>query len=116
MGALSTLTRASGISSSSAASIDSAVWMPCPISTRGMASTTSPCGVILIQPLSATSPACAGKSVASPRRLRGGSTPQPTTSAPPRPSAPSRNRRRPRRGTVALALMREAPAVPSRHA
>ena len=77
----------SGTSSSSAASIGSAVWTPCPISLRGIASTTEPSDAILIQPLRATSPSLGSISLAEPIRERWGMTPQPTSSAPAAPAA-----------------------------
>jgi hypothetical protein len=95
-------TRASGTSSSSATSMASAVCVPWPISLRFIASITVPSAPILIQPFRLTSPASTGNASTAPRRSRGGSTPQPTTSAPaaPRPLT-SRARRfmpaRPRR-------------------
>jgi hypothetical protein len=87
--ACSSRTRSSGTSSSSAASIASAVCTPWPISLRGIASTTMPSAAILIQPLSATPPSWARISRPVPSRERWGSTPQPTSNAVPPAAVPS---------------------------
>jgi hypothetical protein len=84
----------SGTSSSSAANCGNAVCTPCPISLRGIASTTPPSGRILIQPLSAKSPSPGAIRLARPRRDRCGSAAQPTSSAPMPAVAPSSQVRR----------------------
>ena len=56
---------------------------------------TLPSAPILIQPLRPTSPASTGSASTAPRRSRGGSRPQPTTSAPAAPKPLSRSARAP---------------------
>ena len=85
--ACSKRTLSKGMSSSSAASMASAVCTPWPISLRGIASATEPSSPILIQPFSPTWPCVGNMLSALPRRLRGGAMPQPTSSAPLAPKA-----------------------------